>query len=68
MLTELDIKNVSLEKSPDSVNFCAAKTGLQLLKDIINNPILKSLIGTVVSLGDGFVLQNNESRDPLYFG
>ncbi|WP_294301725.1 hypothetical protein [uncultured Chryseobacterium sp.] len=58
MLTESDIKNVSLEKSPDSVNFCAvwpaAKKGLELLKEIIKNPVLKGVIGTVISLGDGF--------------
>lgn len=57
MLTESDIKNVSLERSTESVNFCAAwpaaKTGLQLLRDIVKNPILKSLVGTVISLGDG---------------
>ncbi|WP_294286190.1 hypothetical protein [uncultured Chryseobacterium sp.] len=57
MFTESDIKNVSLEKQPESVDFCAswtaAKAGLELLREIIKNPVLKGLIGTVISLGDG---------------
>lgn len=58
MLTESDIKNVSLEKSAESVNFCAAwpaaKKGLELLKSMIKNPGLKIVIGMVINLGDGF--------------
>lgn len=58
MFTESEIKNVSLEKSPESVNFCAvwsaAKKGLELLKEIVKNSVLKGVIGTVIGLGDGF--------------
>lgn len=57
MFTESDIKNVSLEKSVESVNFCAAwpaaKTGLELLKNIVKNPVVKGLIGMIINVGDG---------------
>lgn len=57
MLTEADIKNVSLEKSPESVNFCAvwpsAKAGLQVLAGIIKDPIAKRILEMIITLGDG---------------
>lgn len=62
MLTEADIKNVSLEKSPESVNFCAvwpsAKAGLQVLAGIIKNPVVKGVIGMIVTLGDSLCPSN----------
>ncbi len=57
MLTKSDIKNVSLEKAPESVNFCsawsAAKVGLELLVGIVKNPLVKVSIEMIIKLGDG---------------
>jgi hypothetical protein len=57
MLKESDIKNVSLEKSAESVDFCtawpAAKSGLGLLKSIVKNPVVKGMIMMIINVGDG---------------
>ncbi len=62
MSTELDIKDVSLEKSAASVNFCsawpAAKVGLELLMGIVKNPIVKASIAMIIKLGDGLCPSN----------
>lgn len=56
MITKANVKDVSLSASPESVNFCnywpAAKTGLQLMEQIIKNPVVKGVIKMLVELGD----------------
>lgn len=53
-----DAKNISLNlpKGSSRTGFCeiwpTAKTALNLLKDIIKNPALKVIIGTIISAGD----------------
>lgn len=53
-----DAKNISLvlPKGTSRTGFCeiwpTAKTALGLLKDMVKNPALKVIIGTIISAGD----------------
>ena len=48
--------DISLSPSADKGKFCevwpTAKEGLQMLKDMIKNPIAKGAIGIVIAAGD----------------
>lgn len=51
-----DLKDISLETSAEKTSFCevwpTAKSALQLLQAIIKNPVVKSVIGIVITTGD----------------
>lgn len=57
----INVKNISLVKSTaKEKKFCKAwpsgKIGLKALQDIIKNPVIKILIGTIMSAGDSIAL------------
>lgn len=66
MITQENIKDVSLTATPASVNFCAlwpaAKTGLQALLSIVKNPFVKITIQGVITLGDGLCPGTNQGN------
>jgi hypothetical protein len=63
MITKSNLKDVSLTATPESINFCgawpAAKTGLQLLEQLVKNPFLKTAIDMLIKIGDGLCAGNS---------